>query len=178
MKVLKVLMVIASSQFRDEEYKQPREVFEGAGYDVIVASSTLKKATGVLVMEVTPDVVLADVRIEEYVALVFVGGAGAQEFFDDQQAHKLVRQALDAGMVVAAICIAPTILANAGILEGIRATVYPAEGEIKNFQDKKAIYTKRDVEVAGKIITANGPKAAHAFGESIVKVLSVSKGAE
>ena len=76
----KVLMVIASSQFRDEEYQKPRALLEAAGAKVTVASSSLQESTGMLGMKVTPDILLKDARMEQFDAVVFVGGMGATEF--------------------------------------------------------------------------------------------------
>jgi len=44
----KVLMIIASQNFRDEEFLTPKQIFEKAGFNVIVASSSLNTAKGTL----------------------------------------------------------------------------------------------------------------------------------
>jgi protease I len=72
--------------------------------------------------------------------------------------------------IVGAICIAPVTLANAGILTGKKATVF--ESETKKLKDKGANCTRKNVERDGKTITANGPKAAKEFGETIAKALA------
>ena len=71
--------------------------------------------------------------------------------------------------IIAAICIAPVTLANAGILNGKKATVFPSGKNdlIRN----GAKYTGDSVTVDGNIITANGPMAAEAFGKKIVEML-------
>ncbi len=106
-----VLMVIASRDFRDEEYARPREILESAGYTVIVASRSRETARGMLGMRVQPDLLLSEACAADYDAVVFVGGSGAQTYWDDPEAHRLAREAASGGKVVAAICIAPVILA-------------------------------------------------------------------
>ena len=70
--------------------------------------------------------------------------------------------------VVAAICIAPSILVNAGILNGRRATAFPSERDNIN---AVGTFTGKPVEVDGKIITANGPEAAAEFGKKIADAI-------
>lgn len=73
----KVLMVIASNNFRDEEYAEPRKTLEAAGVRVTVACSTLSIAKGKLGLEVKPDVLISEVNEAEYDGIVFAGGGGA-----------------------------------------------------------------------------------------------------
>jgi len=56
----KVLLVIASNNFRDEEFLQPKQVIEAKEYIVTVASSSLHVSKGVLGATVTPDILLSE----------------------------------------------------------------------------------------------------------------------
>ena len=75
------------------------------------------------------------------------------------------------GKLVASICSAGGILANAGILKGRKATVFPAE--IALIKSKGAVYTDTGVVVDGNLVTADGPEHAKIFGEAIVKALGL-----
>lgn len=165
----KIVMVIAPEDFRDEEYSEPREVFEKKGFEVKVASNTKELCTGKLGMKVKPDILLSEVNADIIDALVFVGGPGSTVYFDNPVAHKLAQDIHKNGKIVAAICIAPMILVNAGILSNKSATVYPSEE--KNMKAKGVKYTGKPVEVSQTIITANGPEAAKDFGKKIVEAL-------
>jgi len=165
-----IVMIIGRRNFRDEELLKPKSIFEKAGAKVIVASSSLDPATGMLGATVKPDVLLKDVKPTEYDAVVFVGGTGAKEYWNNRTAHKAARQTFEDGRVVAAICIAPVILANAGLLDGRKATVWASEAG--RLRAQGAEYTGRDVEVDGRIITANGPEAAEDFGRTIAAALA------
>jgi protease I len=166
----KVLMIIASSNFRDEEYKEPREILEAQGAKVTVASSTLKGCRGMLGLYVQPDILLNQVEVKDYDAILFIGGSGASEYWNDKSAHGIVQEAVKQDKVLGAICIAPVTLANAGALKGKKVTVCPSEGiKLRNLGMQ---YIPSSVQVDGKIITADGPKSAKAFGEAVVKVLS------
>jgi protease I len=166
----KVLMVIAKSKFRDEEYLEPRKTLESEGASITVASSSLDTAEGMLGLKVKPDILISDVKESDYDGIVFVGGGGAKEYFDSPVAHKLAQSFYSHGKLTSAICIAPAILANAGLLKEKKATSFPSsEGMLKA---KGAVFTGNGVESDGKIVTGVGPEAAKKFGEKLVEILS------
>jgi len=166
----KILMVIAPTNFRDEEFQKPKEIFEEAGALVTVAAKGVSEATGMLGARTLVDRDISQVRVADYDAVVFVGGSGASVYFNDSQVLALAKDAFAQGKIVGAICIAPSILANAGILGGKRATCFSSEAG--NLQSKGAVYTGEEVTVDGKIVTASGPQAAEEFGEKIKELLS------
>lgn len=169
----KILMIIASQNFRDEELLIPKKLFEREGYEVVIASTSLRPSKGMLGAVVTPQILIDKVKVGEFSAIVFVGGVGAQEYFNHPIAHKIAREAVSQGKVLAAICIAPRILAEAGVLKGKKATVWVSEGKV--LEKKGAHYTGKSVEIDGNIITASGPQAAEEFAKSIIKLLKAKK---
>ena len=167
----KVLMVIAPENFRDEEYFEPRRILEGKGCAVTVASTATRPAKGMLGALVTPDTTLDRVRAKDYDAVVFVGGYGAETLFRDRQAHTLAQEAVAEGRPLGAICVSPAILANAGVLKGKRATIWPDQS--KALVAGGATYTAQAVEQDGRIITADRPQSAVRFGEEIARALGL-----
>ena len=165
-----VLMIVAHQNFRDEELFKPRSILEDAGARVTVASSSLDPAKGMLGGTAQPDMLVRDVDAGDYDAVVLIGGAGAKEYWEDESAHAVARRAAEEGKVLAAICIAPVTLANAGLLKGKKVTVWKSEAS--RVKAKGALYTGSDVETDGRIITADGPEAAEKFGRALVKALS------
>lgn len=166
----KILMVVAPKNFRDEEFMEPRDVFEAAGADVTVASKGTDSASGMLGAIVTVDMDISEANVDDYDAVVFVGGSGSSVYFNDKTAQELAKNAYESGKVIGAICIAPSILANAGLLEGKRATSFSSEKD--NLEKHGAAYTGKSVENDGKIFTANGPGAASEFGKKVAEVVS------
>jgi protease I len=77
------------------------------------------------------------------------------------------------GRVVGAICLAPVILANAGVLKGKSATV--AGTEAKAIEAAGARYTGPGVMVDGNVVTANAPKASRLFGVKIADLLEARR---
>ena len=166
-----ILMIIARQNFRDEELAEPRAVFQEAGAKVTIASSVMQECVGMLKkVRVKPDTTIDKVDPKVYDAVVFVGGSGATEYWNNKTAHKIASDALAAGKVVAAICIAPVILANAGLLKGKKATVFQTEKD--QLIKAGAKYTGAPVEKDGKIITGDGPQSARKFGETIRDALA------
>jgi len=168
-KMKKVVMIIAQDGFRDEELLEPKEILEKNGIEVKVASTSLSQAKGMLGAKVKPDILVSDINVRDFDAVIFVGGIGASQYWDDPIAHQLTLEAVNSNRIVAAICIAPVTLAKAGVLKGKRATVWSSEaGQLKA---EGAKYTARPVEKDGNIITGSGPTAAREFAEEIVKAL-------
>jgi len=165
----KVLMVIAKNKFRDEEYIEPRKALENAGAVITVASSSLNVSTGMLGLQVKPDVLLENAKEADFDGIVFVGGGGAKEYFDDTLAHALAKAFADHGKLTAAICIAPATLANAGLLKGKKATSFLSSLPI--LKAKGAILSDENAVADGNIVTAVGPEAAKKFGDQLVEVL-------
>jgi protease I len=168
-KMKKAVMIIAQDGFRDEELLLPKEVLDKNGIEVKIASSSLTQAKGMLGARIKPDVLIQDVNARDYDAIVFIGGAGASQYWDDPLAHKLAQDALNTNRILAAICIAPVTLARAGVLRGKHATVWASEaGQLKA---GGASYTGRNVERDGNVITASGPSAAAEFAQELVKAM-------
>lgn len=171
----KVVMVIARENFRDEEYLTPKKILSQAGAKIVTASSSLETASGMLGAKVKPDILFSEIKVKDYDVIVFIGGIGASEYWNNPVAQKIAQEAVKEGKLLAAICIAPVTLANAGVLKDRQATVFPSE---KNrLVDKGAKYTAKPVEkdfnpaTKSKIITAQSPKEAKIFAEEIRKTL-------
>ena len=166
-----IVMIISDYEFRDEELLEPKAVFEKEGASVTIASKTVSTAIGMLGAKVKPDLQIKDLDVKNYDAVIFVGGIGAEVYFSNPIAHKIAQQAYANEKIVAAICIAPNILANAGILKDKKATCWPGQENPANLKKRGAIYTGNAVERDGRIITGSGPYAAMRFGKAIVSAL-------
>lgn len=90
----KALMIIASRNFRDEEYIEPRRILEREGVDVTVASSSLSVSRGMFGATAKPDKLIQDVNTSDYDAILFIGGSGSSEYWNNLTAHKICRMPL------------------------------------------------------------------------------------
>jgi len=165
----KILMIIAHKNFQDREFSIPKGLLEKEGYQITVASSSLSEAQGMSGGKVKPDILLKEAIATDYDALVFVGGSGTTQYFNDPQALALAMEAKKHNKVIGAICLAPVILAKAGVLQGKKATVWG--GEKGTLQKLGAVCAGKAVEIDDKIVTANGPAAAEEFGKTLIKIL-------
>jgi len=170
----KVLIIIAFQNFQDLEYSKTREILEKSGAKISVASSSLGTAKGKFGMQVEVDLLIDDIKVDEYDAIVFIGGPGAVNYIENPIAHQIAQEAVEKNKILAAICIAPAILAKAGALSGKKATVWSSifdQSAVDILKNSGAQYLDQDLVIDGKIITANGPDAAEKFGQAIVEQL-------
>ncbi len=148
----KIVFVVAPEVFRDEEYIEPKTILEAAGIEVTTASTVIGEIYGKIKIKAQSQMLAKDIKVENFDGIFFVGGGGAAVYFEDETVHNIAKQFYDKGKIVSAICIAPVILANAGLLQNKKATVCPdgADALLQN----GAIYTGNPVEVDGKIINS------------------------
>lgn len=170
----RIAMIIAFRDFRDEEYFIPKQILESAGAKASTFSSSLGQAIGSQGGEAEVEGTLENLKTDDFDAVLFVGGGGAQKYIDNPLCHRIAKEVVGKDKIVAAICIAPAILAKAGILAGKKATVWNSsmdKSAVKFLKANGAIFQSEDVVCDGKIVTANGPLAAKKFGQVIVGIL-------
>ena len=166
-----VLMIIAPINFRDEELFDTREEIEKAGIRTVIASLHKGECKGAGGKTAIAEIALSEVNSFDYEAVVFVGGFGTQVYFDNKTVLQLAKDFATQGKLTSAICIAPVILAKAGLLANKKATVY--ETEAGTLQTLGANYTGNTVTKDGLFITGNGPASSKEFGQTIAKSLSI-----
>ncbi len=164
-----VLLVLAQTGYQDHELQGTRDALLEAGFSVRLASKEAGACTGKFGGTETADLAMRDVDVLEYACVAFIGGPGMAAYADDEEACYLAQATAMHGVLLGAICIAPLVLARAGVLAGCKATVWDEDGkQSAEFQTRDIVYTGEDVTTDGLIVTANGPKAATVFGEALV----------
>jgi protease I len=167
----KIVFVVAQQGFRDEELFHPKGELEKLGHTVVVASKRRGECAGSAGGTATATLALREVNPADFDAVAFVGGQGASAYFSDSEALSLAKAFAAANKVVAAICIAPCILANAGLLKGRKATVFPGAEYVALVREGGAAYEDKGVVVDGRIVTGKWPSAAREFGRAIARLL-------
>jgi len=163
----KVLMVVAPTEFDGAEFETTRKVLERRGVRAKVASTTLGAARATTGLLVPPDVTLEDVKTWEYDAVVFIGGPGVRQLFEHEKAIKLAKDC--EYKVLAALGLAPGILAHGGVVKGKRVTADPAVAAL--VREKEGRFTNQPLEVDDKLITAGGGRYAEHCGNAILRAL-------
>ncbi|MFH1421521.1 MAG: DJ-1/PfpI family protein [Planctomycetota bacterium] len=124
-------------------------------------------------MKIEVDKTVDEVNPKDFDCIVFIGGSGAKKLFDNEKILNLAKESVKENKVVAAICLAPSILANAGILEGKNATAFKSEKE--NLEKKGAKFVNKPVVTDGNLITAESPSDATKFAEAIIECICPDK---
>jgi 4-methyl-5(b-hydroxyethyl)-thiazole monophosphate biosynthesis len=153
--------------FEEVEAIAPVDLLRRAGVEVVVASVTGEKlVTGRCEITVQADAALADVMEQEFDLLLIPGGPGVKALRADGRAAKLAQAYAQAGKPVAAICAAPTVLKDAGLLVGKRFTSHA--GVLPELPD--SLVQERVVEDGG-LITSRGAATSVDFGLALVRRL-------
>jgi putative intracellular protease/amidase len=154
--------------FAVHEYRASREALEEAGYTVAVAYHAMRPIPGNSPnTEVQPDILLPEVRVEDYVAIIYIG------YVEHEDALRIAREAAEQGKVLGAICYGPLVLAQTEVLEGKEATVQDGGENCERLVEAGAICTGSAVQRDGLIVTALASAAAE-FGATIVEALQDS----
>lgn len=165
-----MIYVMLANGFEEVEALTVVDVLRRANFDVQIVSIThsfqVEGAHGVIV---NADNIFTEVSLAESELVVLPGGMpGALNLRNDETLCAVLKKRASENLAVAAICAAPFILGELGILQGKRATCYPG------FEDKLAgaTVTGAMVEWDGNIITGKGPAAAMEFALTIVEALA------
>ncbi|MBA7482045.1 hypothetical protein ES707_17526 [subsurface metagenome] len=162
-------LIVASQNFRDEEFFETKRALDAAGVQTVIASTRIGIIRGMLGIA-EANILVGQLRVEDYDAIIFIGGPGAVEYAANPAALNLAREAWRQRKILAAIDTAPTILANAGVLTGVRATSFLSERN--RLIQAGAVYTGIPVEQDRLIITGSGPMASIQFGRAVADALT------
>ncbi len=171
----KIALIIAHQDFRDEELFIPRNIFLNEGGKVEIVSSKKEKALGSFGGTTDVDLTLEELNVNDYDAIIFIGGSGAFNYIENSIVHKIIKEAVSKKKLLGAICIAPAILAKSGILKGKKATVWSNKMDksaVKILKENGVKYEDKAIVSDDGIVTANGPSSARRFAERIVELLT------
>jgi len=166
-------LLIVSNNFDPVEFNGTQRPLIRAGYDVVLAAFTLNPLPdneGGPKLEA--DILLTDVHVEDYHAIVFIGNESLI-YLNNPEAHRIAQEAVEQGIVLAALCHGPLVLAEAGVLDGKQATAWFGFGSdrCRKLQSYGAICTYASVQQDGLIITGKGPDETYAFVGAIKRLL-------
>lgn len=139
---------------------------------VMVSVTGKKLVMGAHNIPITADCLFEDVDLTDGTLYVLPGGMpGTLHLGEHKGLCELLVNAKAEGKKVAAICAAPSVLGQLGLLKGETATCYPG------FEEKLegAVTTKNEVEVSGQVTTSRGMGTAIAFS---LELLGQLKGKE
>lgn len=161
---MKIYLFLAPG-FEECEALAPVDICRRLGIETIIVSV----ADNIIVrsshsVNVKADYMFDDCDFNDADMLILPGGQpGSNNLLAHDGLCKVILRHHEEGKMLAAICAAPLVYGNLGLLKGVRATCYPGvEPQLKG-----AITTGSLVEKDGLFITGKGPGAAFEFGFTI-----------
>jgi 4-methyl-5(b-hydroxyethyl)-thiazole monophosphate biosynthesis len=165
---MKRVLVPLAPGFEEIEAVTIIDILRRADVHVTVAGTLAGPITGSHGVIITPDTTLDTVTDATFDMVVLPGGGpGTEALRRDVRVASLLKRHADRGEWVAAICAAPTVLADAGLLAGRRVTSFPSVQSQLSATD----YRTFRVVVDGRIITSRSPGTALEFALTLVEHL-------
>jgi 4-methyl-5(b-hydroxyethyl)-thiazole monophosphate biosynthesis len=142
-----------------------------AGIEVVTAGLDAEPVKASRGITLVPDTTLDAVMDQAFDMMVLPGGLpGADHLNADPRIHALLKRLNQAGKYTAAICAAPKVLAEVGLLEGRRATSYPGVLD-KMYLPQVDVQLERVIS-DDHVITSRGPGTAMDFALELIEKLS------
>lgn len=147
------------------------DLLRRAGIQVVTAGLDDGPVRGSRGTVLIPDTTLHHALQQEFDMVALPGGQpGSNNLNADPRIHTLLKHMADQDKYTAAICAAPLVLANAGLLHGKRATSFPG---VLSKMDLHGVELKTDAVVHdGKVITSRGPGTAMDFALTLIEILA------
>jgi protease I len=167
----KRVALLVEDDFEDRELTGPLEALQSAGATVVVVGPVAGaeyrgKRNGTIVRAETA---AGAARIKDFDAVVVPGGYAPDKMRLRHAMVDLVRDAMEAGKPVAAICHAPSLLISANVLRGRTLTCWPSIAiDVKN---AGGLYVDKPVVEDGNLITSRKPDDVPMFSDAIIRAL-------
>ena len=147
------------------------DLLRRAQINVVVAGLDHEPVLASRGITLQPDTTLDKVEPGALDMIALPGGLpGADNLNNDPRIHALIQQLSTKGKYVSAICAAPKVLLNAGVLTGKRITCYP--GALSKLDCSEVTITSEPVVIDGNIITSRGPGTAIDFALTLIEILA------
>lgn len=163
---MKILVPLAPG-FEEMEAITVIDILRRAELNIVTTTISENPVKGSHNIKITADTMLNE--NDKYNAIVLPGGMpGTNNLKDDKRIISLIKSINKSDGITAAICAAPIVLAEAGVLFGKKYTCYPGfEDDIKN-----AFFQPEPVVADGNIITSRGAGTAIPFALKLVEILA------
>lgn len=166
---MKKIAVVLSPGFEEIEAVTVIDILRRAGIDVVTAGLNNGWITGSHNIAIMCDTEISKVFASDFDGIVLPGGQpGSDNMKNTPAVLALLQEFNNENKLVAAICAAPTVLLDAGIINNTRVTSYPAE---KN-RFSQSQYSEENVVVDRNIVTSRGVGTAIEFSLKLVEILA------
>lgn len=171
----KKVAILTETGFEEVELTSPKQALEEAGAEVHIVSPQKQKVKAWnhdhWSIELNVDEHIDDAKEENYDALVLPGGVmNPDKLRTNKKAVQFVKDFLEAGKPVAAICHGPQVLIETDLLDGRTVTSYPS---IKtDLENAGADWVDREAVVDNGLVTSRSPKDLPAFNKKMIEEIS------
>ena len=171
-----MVYMLLGTGFEETEAIAPLDLLRRAGVEALTVGINGKAVSGSHKIVVEADITIGQMDLTDMEMIIIPGGlGGVASLRSSKEALEALKFGWDNGKFVAAICAGPTVLADLGITDGLRATCYP--GQEKNMgtalmQENAAVVTD------GRLITGTSAGCAISFGLALVEALKGKEAAE
>ncbi|MGH7666681.1 MAG: type 1 glutamine amidotransferase domain-containing protein [Candidatus Dormibacteria bacterium] len=172
---MKIACLLAKD-FEDSEFREPYEKFQLSGHVVTVigteAGLELSGAKGSV--KATTDKSIDESGPEDFDALFLPGGYSPDKLRADPRMVEFVRNFMEAGKPVMAICHGPQLLLTAGQVKGRRMTAWKTvQGDLR---EAGAEVVDEPAVVDRNLVTARQPDDIPAFVAASLHLIEVGSG--
>lgn len=162
---MKRVLCILENGFEEIETVAPVDLLRRAGLEVVMAGVRSLTPTGRSGITIQADALLEEIDLNGFDVLFLPGGPAVMELRKNPQVLDLIRSYAEQGKMIAAICAAPLLLKDAGILEGKAFTAhFSTQAELPST-------TGESVVEDGNLITSRGAGTAVEFGLALIAKL-------
>lgn len=164
-----MVYILLAAGFEEMEALTPCDLLRRAGVAVKLVGVDGEIVPGGHAIGVQTDMCVEDVSLDDAEMIVLPGGlVGVENLKKSEKAMDLVREAYEKGIYVAAICAAPTILAELGITNGLLATCHPT---VRDQMAEANLLTEAETVQDGRIITGTAAGTSVAFALQLITAL-------
>lgn len=173
--MLKKALVFLASGFEEIEALTIVDILRRCRIETVLVGLKRSLVEGAHGIKVIPDKFIDEVEMDEFDAIICPGGSpGFKHLRENPRVIEIVKGAYEQNKIVAAICAAPTVLSDAGVIRGKTCTIYPGmENELIKGGGKPK---ERDLVVVDQnVITSMGPATAIVFTLKLAEMLVEKK---
>ena len=171
-----MVYMLLGTGFEETEAVAPLDLLRRAGVQVLTVGVNGKHIAGSHGIVVDADITIGEMDLTNMEMIIIPGGlGGVASLRASEAALAALRFGWENGKYVAAICAGPTILADLGITDGLRATCYPGH---EKYMGSAKMQENAAVVTDGKLITGTSAGCAIPFGLALVEALKGKEAAE
>ncbi len=171
-----MVYMLLGTGFEETEAIAPLDLLRRAGVEILTVGINGKTVSGSHKIMVGADITIGEMDLTDVEMIIIPGGlGGVASLRASAAALDALKFAWENGKYVAAICAGPTVLADLGITDGLRATCYPGQEQNMGaalMQENAAVVTD------GQLITGTSAGCAIPFGLALVEALKGKEAAE